>query len=637
MATYIGIDIGSCYTKVVELECPPAPALLNYIIFSTPYHSQGRPGPEQIDTQIFWQEITKYIPLERLKTSHLATSLPSNALSAIILLLPRLSKNELTLAAHNEARRKMIPASTPEHIFESSIIGTTITAKIPRMEVLVVRSEKHYLRQVLEFFQTIDITPEIITFCGYTLFTMLPAEVINKKDEDCIFVDIGHNSINTSILREGRLHFFRNISFGIADIIQDLSRQLNLSPEQAAEVVREKGVPEVNFDLKDKVAVAEEIMRQKYEASLKNNESAQKEETNILELRMLWQAHIDRLLHELRRSLAYYKEQTNGRRVEYIYFLGGGCQTKDLVSALAKQIGGRWEIILPFKKIPTPISKEAKIAPDNASSPIFTNALSLAISMHLAKTRRIELINFLPQELKTKKFHASRLRIILTVKIALGLLLTIASLLAFINTRLLKAAIKKAQTELGKTINVSDSLRQLKARENKITQELSRIEELLSKRPAFSGPLRALAKALPNEILLTEVSISKAGADSQAQPQMTQPQALPFADSGPKDETGIPSLTQTPGTSAIAIAEENYRIKIKAELFSDYEKSLLIIEAFQRNLAASAYFGNINITPLTLENISPQLPGAQEQEITLTRPMRRTFTLSADIYAVNIR
>ena len=37
---------------------------------------------------------------------------------------------------------------------------------------------------------------------------------------------------------------------------------------------------------------------------------------------MFWQAHIERIINELRRSFIYYKEQSGGRSIEGIYFPG---------------------------------------------------------------------------------------------------------------------------------------------------------------------------------------------------------------------------------------------------------------------------------------------------------------------------
>lgn len=602
METFIGIDIGNRYTKVIELEYRPAVKLINDIIFRTPFLPRDQPGPEQLDIKAFWQKVSKYIPLEKIAASKVAVNIPSGSVTALTLLIPRMAKHELNIVAQTEARRKMIPASGPNHVFESFFIGERIVAKVPRLEVLAVRTEKLYIQQLLDLFKEIDAIPKVIAHSNCTLFTMLPQEMLSKKDVDVSFVDIGLTSINTSIFKEGKLNFFRNTAFGLQDIIQDISSHLSLTDSEAEDVIKEKGVPEVSVDLKDKVAVAEEIMKQKYEASLRAAETGQKEEINLLELRLLWQSHIERIIHELRRSLAYYKEQAEGRRVEYIYFLGGGCQVKNLIRLLTEQIGGQLEIILPFKNMQLPKEKESL---DQANAtPIFTNAVSLALSA-ATKPRGAELINFLPLELKKKEIIATRRLILRLTKIALIFTLSLLSISMFINNRSIRVSIKGVELELKGVKKIAKRLKDLDQQEERRKQATSQVQELIKSRQNLHVLLNKLSAVIPEEVLVTSISIFK-GSGAQADQQTAQ-----AADS--------------------AGGAQQYGIRIQAEVFADYEKASKIIENFRSNLAATPNFSNINVTPLKLEKIAPVASSAAGQELRLTQPQVRTFTLTADI------
>lgn len=624
MSTFIGIDIGSRYTKVIELEHrPQAKGLLNCFLFATPYSDQDQPGPGQIDPKRFWDEITRHIPLERIKSTRVGVSLPANSVMATTLLIPRVAKNELPVVAQNEARRKMIPASTPEHIFESSLVGVRIAAKIPRFEVLVMRSEKQYVRRVLELFKHAGVSPSSIAFAPCALFTLAPDEVLKKQDVDTAFVDIGWQSVNTSITREAKLAFFRNAPYGLRDIIQDLSLRLGRPEPEAEEIIKEKGIVEVDFDLKDKVAAAEEIMRQKYEASLKNQGADQKEEINLLELRLLWQAHIDRIIHELRRSLSYYKEQSEGRRVEYIYFLGGGSQIKNLVSLLMKQVGGQGEAMLPFRNLNPPQGGPAK---DANSTPIFSNACALTLGLSLKDNGGAAIINFLPWELKKKEALAARRLTILSVKFILAFLFSAISLAAFINNRSVRSAIKKVEADLNEAKGIADTLKNLSQRDKKIKQESAQIQELINRRPDFYLPLMHLARAIPQEVLLTRVSIAKAsdaGYPGAGQEYNRVPAADLGAETAPAD-----TIPQASGGSNSRGA---YRIEIKAEVFADYETANLIVEHIRASLEAIAHFKNIQISPLKLEKISPRVTSDTSKALSLTLPMARVFTVTADM------
>lgn len=620
MSTFIGIDIGSRYTKVVELEHrPQAKGLLNCFLFATPYSDQAQPGPRQIDPNHFWDEITRYIPSERIKSARVGASLPASSVMATTLLVPRVAKNELPVVAQNEARRKMIPASTPEHIFESSLVGVRIVAKIPRFEVLVMRSEKQYVRRVLELFKHAGTTPSSIALAPCALFTLAPEEILKKQDVDTAFVDIGLQSVNTSITREGKLAFFRNASYGLQDIIQDLSLRLGRTEPEAEEIIKEKGIVEVDFDLKDKVAVAEEIMRQKYEASLKNQGVSQKEEINLLELRLLWQTHIDRIIHELRRSLSYYKEQSEGRRVEYIYFLGGGCQIKNLIGMLMKQVGGQGEAMFPFKGLNPPQGSPAQ---DANSTPMFSNACALALGLSL-KDREAAIINFLPWELKKKEALAARRLIILSVKFILIFLFSAISLAAFINNRSVRAAIKKVDSGLAEVKGIADALKNLNQRDKKVKLESALIQSLIDGRINLDAPLAQLVKAVPAGVLLTSVVIAKAGPSAYAETLGT---------------TGIPedaeAGTQNPEASGGQAPQEAYAatnalsVEIKAEVFADYETALAVVARMRENLESpSVQFKNVRASSLELEKISP----AAGKALPLTLPTRRSFTITAEI------
>lgn len=627
MSTFIGIDIGSRYTKVVELERKPqTKGLLNYFLFATPYSAQSKPGQKQIDAEIFWDEVTRHIPSERIKSARVGVSLPASSVTATTLLVPRVAKNELPVVAQNEARRKMIPASTPEHIFESSLVGVRIVAKIPRFEVLVMRSEKQYVRQVLDLFKHIGTSPSSMALAPCALFTLAPEEVLKKQDVDTAFVDIGLQSVNTSITREGKLAFFRNASYGLQDIIQDFSLRLGRPEPEIETLIKEKGIAEVDFDLKDKVAAAEEIMRQKYEASQKTQDSSQKEEINLLELRLLWQAHIDRIIHELRRSLSYYKEQSEGRRVEYIYFLGGGCQINNLVNLLMKQVGGQGEAMLPFKGFSAP---ESSASQEANSTPIFSNACALALGLS-PKDKGVDIINFLPLELKRKEVLAARRLIILSVKFILIFLFSALTLAAFINNHAVRAAIKKVDSELVEVKSIADTLKNLNQRDKKNKMESAQVQSLIDGRANLDAPLAQLVKAVPQGVLLTRVVIAKAGP--AAYPEGQEAGGLPEeAEAGlPAGEAG----TQAPDAFSEPVAQDTgtvintLSVEIRAEIFADYETALVVVERMRANLEKPpAQFRNVRASALELEKISP----ASGKTMPLTLPMRRSFTITAEI------
>ncbi len=146
MAKLLGIDIGSRYIKISEIEVKVKPELLNTFIFQTPYLDIPAPGGrKKIDAKLFWQELTAKIPVAHLKDYEIAVNLPNISTMTIYLLLPKMGKSELAAAAINEARRKMIPASGPDHVFEWLYLGDKVVSNVVKSEVFVVRAEMAYI------------------------------------------------------------------------------------------------------------------------------------------------------------------------------------------------------------------------------------------------------------------------------------------------------------------------------------------------------------------------------------------------------------------------------------------------------------------------------------------------------------
>ena len=587
MASIIGIDIGSSLVKLVEIEAKPKLRLINTVLFPTPK-----------DIKSIWDEINKHLSLKKLGASIVGVSLPNSAVSVISLLLPRMNKSDLVQAAITEAKRRIIPLSNPNHIFEYSLSARTVVSGIPKTGVLVIRTDKDYIRNLLNLLREAGITPAFITPGSCSVPNIIPKNLL-AKDEDALFVDIGAASLSMHICKEGRLAVTRDITYGINDIIQDLSQQLNLSRQIIENAVREHGVPQASLDIKDKVAAAEEVMRQKYAAGNSSLEAG----VNLLELRILWQTHIDRIVQELRRSFIYYKEQSGGRKIEYIYFLGGGSRIKNLVDTVSGSIGGRCGII------PSPFAGAS-------SEPVFANALSLALSIASAEYK-YTLINFLPPELKKEKTAGLRRFGLFAAGAGLMAVFAIASLNMFISSRLLGTSFKETEFELNRLKNTADRLKMLERQESGVKNLAAQIETILKSKQDFSLILKELNRLTPESVLFARVSISKGG---QGGDSVSETKMMPGYGQG------------LSGQQKVSSPAGGYTAEIKAQVFADYENALKIIGEFKKNLASSRYFSGLESAPLELERISSgeDNPGGESR---LTREKIRDFTVTFEVSA----
>ena len=303
-------------------------------------------------------------------------------------------------------------------------------------------------------------------------------------------------------------------------------------------------------------------MRQKYEINQYVSSGQEKPQVNLLELRLLFQPHIERIIHELRRSLAYYKEQSGGRRVENFFFSNAGAQQKNFLSVFSEQIGGKCQILLPFKNIEL-VAGERIFKDELSQTPVFAGAAGLALAVSAAQLTKT--INFPPEELKRKK--AKRFQ--LTVLTIFGIFLMAVFILGWLNALYkrysLKAALSKTDFEMELITQKTIGMEDLKQREQEIRQRSSQIAKAANEVLNFRFPLRELFRLTPDEIYWIKVSIIENKESKN---------------------------------------NGSYIITLVARVFANYEYASHLIQVFQDRLVSSRYFRQIDILPLKLEEIS---------------------------------
>lgn len=606
MITYIGVEIGTRYTKVVELVRDPRPRLLSCFRFVTP-----RPRTDaDIEPKLFWEEVGRRIPLERVKRARLAVDLPCASLVMLSVNVPKMGAADMAAAAISEARRKMIPISGTQHVFECILPSPATLKQSRQAEVLVMRAEKAAVDAMVGLFKHADAVAQLIIPAAVVLPLAL-ARTAWKEDADTAFVDIGHSSIKVAVARQGRLVLNRVIAFGLQDVLASLSLRLGLDAEQALKLLLEQGVPQVEFDLNDKVALAEEIMRQKYESG----ESGQ---ANPLELRSLWQAHIDRIVQELRRSFVYYKESC-GRTIGLIRFLGGGSQVPHLISTISQSLGGDIAVLKPLSDIQVVTEKKGCV--DNETEPMLVNAASLACSFPDVSTRPAAqqgaLPNFLPPDLKQSRSASARRFGFLVFLIVISIAFAAGAAHLAVSNHLVSVKLRKNAAVLDAGQKDLSSLRAYDQQQARVQQISRQVDAVLGARLEFAAAVQAVAAALPDEIVLLDLHIG--GTHAQA-PGGDDP--APVAVSS-RSGSGKKSAASARGTELV----------IQAKIYMDYEGALERLASFRKSLIASGRFSSVECSPLVLEAVA--FPD-DAQGGALTQARERMFTVKA-VLADNVK
>ena len=522
------------------------------------------------------------------------------------------------VAAVSEAKRRMLPVPGPDSIFEHVLMGELLVAKTPQVEVLIVKTEKKYVHALLDLFNLFPGSEiNFIAPVCYTLLYLFPQHS-EEMQKDTAFIDIGYDFLNITIAQRGHLYFNRNIKFGLREMIAHIAESLDISSEKAEDFVYKGGVPPVPEDLK-----------------ADSQEGSSLADVQIQKLRISWETIFHRILHEIRRTGTHYKEQSAGKRIENFFFLGGGSRIKGLVSNLVPHIGGDCKILKP--------AQEMDISPNNQQSPlmndeewpIFVGALSIAMGLPIVKQKQT--INFLPWELKRKDIIAYRQLGLFFFSLVILSLLGIASAGLFLNNQFLKGSIHKMEEEIKPYSSVLERFEQLRREKEKRMAEISGIKKISLERMDMASWLDGIVRYVPQKVYLTKLSIEEKKTDSLSAPPKADPAgkstAPPLKGMGGAEKEGSASMNTGDRTSRQeSSAAKQYTVEIQAVCMTDYEEVLRLAQEFKTGLEQSAWFINVALTLPKLETIVPVI---DSQDVQLTQPRMRKFSLKAEFRKEN--
>ncbi|MBI4846902.1 MAG: pilus assembly protein PilM [Candidatus Omnitrophica bacterium] len=613
MATVVGIDIGTSIVKIAFFEYKAKFILKKIFSFPTPYSGEG--AGKEINKDEFSRQLLSELSMQQLKTSLIGINIPSSMVKVMTVSLPKMSEKELCIAAAAEAKRKMVPPPGPKSIFEHMILKESVVDKVANCEVLVAETDKSYIDRALSLLRQIgELSPVFIGPICYSLPIAL-SQTNPLYSKDTALVDIGNDSIDIMIASSRNLYFYRNIRLGLDQIASNIAREMNIEKNTAKNIIVQIGVPKVDVDLNDKVKVAEEIMRQNYEMSMQGKGG---DWINPLEVRVAWQADLENIVHEVRRSLVYYKEQSKGQRVENIFFLGGGANVAGMVAVLSKEFGGNCGGFPVLEAMDINFEIDDNAARILKNDFIFAGVLATAIVTVAAKKTK-KAINFLPLELKRKEVVGQRqvIAIVAVLIMLAGMIFAISRF--FIENKLLKESIAGLTSEsrvLKENIEILEGLRNKK---KNVNEKVFKIQEILKRKVISAKAVETIARLMPEQLFLNELNITVSAAQDAAQSSRGQRQAEDN-DSG-RD-----------GNALSKTAVYKYKLDMVVCCVADYEMTVRLAEDFREKLANSICFFNIKMSLPKLEKMNPLMGNGQD--VLLTQVETRTFTLEAELRQV---
>jgi len=230
------------------------------------------------------------------------------------IVLPIMEDKELMAGVMWEAP-KYVPYDLDESIIDAEKVDEFVEKDGNKMmRVILVAAPKTIIQPYMEVLKKIRIIPKIVDVVSSANIRIFKNHLAYKKEEEKegtiidIILSIGASGSILTLVEKGNLKFTRNILVGGNDITKAIAKSLNLSFNEAEKLKRET-----------KIVVGPEAEEEK------------KIESEKIMIKIL-----NRITKEVRKSLSYYKTQS--QKVKYNkMILSGGCANIDNIKNLLSE------------------------------------------------------------------------------------------------------------------------------------------------------------------------------------------------------------------------------------------------------------------------------------------------------------
>jgi len=320
--TFLGIDVGTFSTKIVELSYSPKSKVVldNYgEINNSPNVEEVFKNPRKKSFSLPHEEIAenikKVLDEAGIKKRQAIFSIPDFMTFFTVFKTPPMPLEEINSTVQFEARQH-IPLPLKEVTLDWSVIekGDDKEKIGPRILLAAVPNK------VIEEYQKIsEMAGVSLSAIEAEVFSLARSLIVNGEKEKTVqLIDIGIQSTTISLIREGVIKATYSIDFSEIEIIKELAVKKDLSYNQAREIKM-------------------------------NGFNENSEEGKIL------CSKLDVLVNEIK-QIADNLFRTEKRNIDKIVLSGGSCLDIGFKEYIADKTGKEAEIINPFINFSYPLA-----------------------------------------------------------------------------------------------------------------------------------------------------------------------------------------------------------------------------------------------------------------------------------------
>jgi len=343
----VGLDIGSNSIKAVELKAKKKGgdsyelSKLGYEVLPHDAIVEGT----IIDTTAVAEVIKTIFDENKIENKNVVISISGNAVIIKKISLPKMEQEELRESIIWEAKHN-IPYAYEEINVDYAILETPEDPEKKDLDILLVAAKKDKIENYSNVIHQARKNLEGIEVDVFALQNTLETNYTEPYQQSTIaIVNVGAHLTNILVTEKGIPQLFRDISMGGFSFIENLSKELSISFDEAEKLL--KGTP------------MENVSPEAVNSALAEN--------------------IEQLIGEIEKTFSFYEVgEKKETKINQVFLSGGVAKLKDINSQFEQKLNIKTAILNPFHRISYSEKKFDPVFIDEMA-PLFGVAVGLAI------------------------------------------------------------------------------------------------------------------------------------------------------------------------------------------------------------------------------------------------------------------
>lgn len=323
----ISFDIGASSIKMVTGKYSREKLVINKCIdIITP---DGVINDGRIVNQDTLKDIIKFSLNEnKIKAQDVIITTNSSLVINREIVIPKVEADEIDTVIRYEIQQ-YLPINLDDYILQFIILEELEDESGQKLKVNVIAYPDKIARGYYDLINSLGLTPYVLDVTYNSINKIANYSELSKVGDKgtVAFVDMGGNSVNVTVLKDGKLDFTRMIKTGGDNIDFALSQKLNMSVKSTESIKIEKGKL---LDIKDDDVI-----------------------NNALKI------CIDEIVMDLERIIKFYSNKSVGNKIDKIFVYGGTSNIKGIDNYLEEKFDIKTEKIDKLNNIEF-ASKELK-------------------------------------------------------------------------------------------------------------------------------------------------------------------------------------------------------------------------------------------------------------------------------------